>query len=209
MESYVPLVKAIIISTMFSSGTSSVVITEQYMLKESIVENQKDSKKDTSYQIYDLKKQFAYHIDSELKFKSMPSLDSIDGSNIGISSVSNLYYLINISSVKEDFGDFKCKKEIKEVTEVHKDQKAPGDPTYSDESYFAKIPWLDAVLNTEEKKTFAGFERQEYSPYYYLIYESIHYPNQEPKDQVLRIIEKTEVDTTFIHTLLNLPLKDN
>jgi hypothetical protein len=37
MESYIPLVKAIIISAMYSWGTSSTTITEKYILHEKVI----------------------------------------------------------------------------------------------------------------------------------------------------------------------------
>jgi len=206
MESYVPLVKAIIISAMFSWGTSSVVITDQYILKENIINNLSTSKEEKSYQIYDLKNKAVYDIDSKMQYKTSRS-DTMEFDMNGSPFIFDRSQLIRTSLKKENLDQYNCKKEVKEmVTTSSQDHNPPIN--YSDQSYFAKISWLDEVLNSEMKRSFAGFNRQEYSPYHYLIYEFIQYPNQEPKDQVLRIIEKSEVDTALIHTLLSLPLKD-
>lgn len=206
MESYIPLVKAIIISTMFSWGISSVVVTDQYMLKESVYFEEQSSKEEKSYEIYDLGTNLIHRISDKQDYQwviqssiTLPSRMLIPQK--GFVNVQE----IDTTIVKKKFQGLNCKK----VTTEIKSSKIRAEIGYSTTRYFANIPWLDTILNSKEKKKFADFTNLDYSPYNYLFYEYNEYPGQSPEDQVLRIIEKTEVDTTFIHTLLNLPLKVN
>jgi hypothetical protein len=207
MESYVPLVKAIIISTMFSWGTSTVTITDHYIIKERNVLNQfegQDSHKD--YQIYDLSNNTIRVIPSSNLSKFFSYGDSRDHYEIypqGDWGVPIHYNVIKTTTGMEKWGEYKCKEEVKKV-QFGTSERSSRE--LIDKSYFAKLPWLDEILDTKDKREFAGFERQEYSPYHYLVYEVYEYADHTSKDQVIRIIEKSEVDTTFIHTLLTLPL---
>ena len=209
MEPYIPLVKAIIISSMFSWGTSSVTITDQYILKEFDYKNQDSRKEVKEYQIYDLKRNFVHNYNwmvlNDLELVSIDSLHEIQIK--GVYNDPNKQ-LISTSLRKEEFNGFKCKVETNVMVQypITDDEESFK---YSDISYFAKIPWIDVVLDTDEKRKFAGFDSLQYSPYHYLIYNFEQYPNQVTKDQVLRIIEKTEVDTTLIHKLLSSNLGDH
>jgi hypothetical protein len=209
MEAFIPLVKAIIISTMFSWGTSSVVITDQYMLKEDVYKNQDSENEVTEYQIYDLRRNVIHVVDQQMQFRVSSHIDTLHKYEIHTrGSRDNNIRILNTSIENQEFGGYKCKMETKEMEERYF-LDGPQIKKYAGHSYFAKIPWLDKILDTQDKREFARFERQEYSPYHYLIYEFLQYPNQAPKDKVLRIIEKSEVDTTLIHNLLSLPVKKN
>jgi hypothetical protein len=206
MESYIPLVKAIIISTVLSWGTSSVVITDQYIFKETDKVDPAIGNKTKIYQIYDLRKNFIHAIDEEMKYRVSMSIDSLKFNypNIRGSRRSPKSTVVGTSISKKKFDRYQCKLEINQI------EGESFGSIFSEYSYFAKIAWLDDLLDTNDKREFAGFYRQEYSPYHYLIYEYEQYPDQEPKDLVLRVIEKSEVDTTIIHNLLSLPVvKDN
>ncbi|HEX5112583.1 MAG TPA: hypothetical protein VFV79_07040 [Saprospiraceae bacterium] len=209
MEPYIPLVKAIIISTMFTWGTSEVVITDQYILRENIQPNQKTGIEIKKYEVYDINRNVIHRIDPNMDYrvsiptdsffiKHQPRDDEYEDTERNVVEVA-----------KQKYEGYPCKV-VKRTMKVSK----PGNGIFvekevSDYSYFGKIPWLSSVLDTEQKRAFAGFERQQYAPYYYILYDYVQWPGQEPKDNILRIIEKKEVDTTFIHTLLSLPLRDN
>jgi|GEM_PF-5020249 len=206
MESYIPLVKAIVISAILSWGTSEVVITDQYILKENIQLNQKTGSEIKEYQVYDIKRNEIHCIGQNMDykvsitvnslFKRQPSDDEFEDTERNV-----------VEIIKQKYKGYPCKV-VKRTMKASKSESGFLKMEELDNySYFAKIPWLSSVLDTEEKRGFAGFERQRYAPYYYLLYDYVQWPDQEPKDNVIRIIEKKEVDTTFIHTLLSLPLK--
>jgi len=207
MESYIPLVKAIIISTMFMWGTSEVVITDQYIYKENANKNTATGNETKDYKVYDLKSGIIHFVDQEMQFRfTHPALDTFhrevfSGIGMNVSKTTSLD--------KADFGEYKCKRETKAFQRIVSLDGHSTVIAYDDISYFAKIEWLDKILDTQEKRKFAGFGHQEYSPYHYLIYQYEQYPKQQPKDKILRIIEKKEVDTAFIHNLLSLPLRVN
>ena len=212
MESYVPLLKAIIISTMFTWGTTSVMITDDYILKEVNYVDWDSGLEEKEYQIYNKKNNVIQLFDQDLKRINTSNVDQYEKFKIQ-GSRSPQDRVVKTTIEKYDFGGYKCKKEAIEIEERGLiNQMGSYKNTanlYSEISYFAKIPWLDKYLDTKVKRKFAGFERQEYSPYHYLIHENVQYPNMTPQDNVLLTIEKSEVDTTFIHTLLSLPLSVN
>ncbi len=212
MNPIAPLVKIILITSAFYWGTSSVMITDHYILREMNfypTEHQRTVK--NSYQIYDLGSNLIHEIDGAMKFRVTTPLDTFQKNQfpIKVTPASN-EHLLSSSAEKERFEGYKCRVEKKEKEgKKFFESIGPINIQYTEVSYFANIPWLDDILDSKAKREFAGFDQEADSPYHYLIYEYVEYAGSAPDNQVLRSIERGEGDTTLIGELLSLPLKQD
>jgi hypothetical protein len=201
MESYIPLVKAIIISSIFTFGSSVTWITDDVIVRQYIYKDPFSEKTDTSYGAYNLKSHYVYIVDERLYVRDSSHIDTIAKYSPSGISRTNIVELGN-QNFKDSLDSLQCKvlrRELKSIGMIPSSH-------WNEYSYYAKIPWLDKVLNTEEKRKAAGFPSSEFSSYNYLVYQYKHdFDYEKPQIQLKVTINVGSIDKNVYSKIFGLP----
>ncbi|MEP6647265.1 MAG: hypothetical protein ABJC12_09245 [Saprospiraceae bacterium] len=175
------------------------------MLKQSIYNTYNSSPKEIEYEVYDLTRDVIHRIDQDMEYRVSMKLDTIHKYEIELKGIErNQPKLISKTVHRQQFEEYQCLVEKKEMEKSsYFDQ--PHIAKYNSYRYYAKIKWLDSILNTRDKLAFVGFYNQEYSPYNYLLFENIEDTDRNPQILTTVKIKKGLEDTSLIIKLLSLP----
>jgi hypothetical protein len=188
-----------IITTTFLTTALRFTITEDLICKEHIpLLAEAKEFMHRSYELYDIKENVVHIVDiKKMNRKVLPMSEYTIGGWLAGNKEEVL------ADVTYDILDgYKClveKKDVNSSTPI-------GDSTHAKFTYFAEIPFLEKILNTDDKLRFCGFISSHYRPFLFDIHQFLKWDEVDIRSDIKRThVVRGNCDSSLISTILSIP----